>query len=209
MENFVLIAYIINYGLNFAFNIKKLRIGSFVTKLFVTPLLLLMYLVGSKEPQILVVLALVFCFLGDLFLEYPNFFIPGLSAFLIGHIFYAVKFLSDIRAWSKLPWWIFLVAIAYTAYGIILGSKLSIPDPKKKTAVYIYSAIILIVSFLSLLRFGSVTEYSFWMVFAGTLLFIISDSILAYNRFKKRSPNGSMWLMAAYGLAQLLIILGI
>jgi uncharacterized membrane protein YhhN len=51
--------------------------------------------------------------------------------------------------------------------------------------------------------------YSFWIVLIGTLLFIFSDSILAFNRFKKRSPYGSVCLMAAYGAAQLLIVLGI
>ncbi|NLN82753.1 MAG: lysoplasmalogenase, partial [Firmicutes bacterium] len=58
-------------------------------------------------------------------------------------------------------------------------------------------------------RFNSVSVYSFWIVLIGTLLFIFSDSILAFNRFKKRSPYGSVCLMAAYGAAQLLIVLGI
>jgi len=173
------------------------------------PLLLLVYLAGSKEPQIIIILALFFCFLGDVFLGFPNCFLQGLSAFLIGHIFYAVRFISDIGAGSKLPWWIFLFAIVYAAYGIIFCSKLSIPNQKMRTAAYIYSAILLVVSFLSLLRFGSVTGYSFWMVLVGTLLFICSDSILAYNMFQKRSPNGTVWVMATYGAAQLMIILGL
>ncbi|NLV37408.1 MAG: lysoplasmalogenase [Clostridiaceae bacterium] len=209
MEIFVLLAYIVNYGLNLAFNVKNLRAGSFITKALLMPLLLLVYLAGSKEPQIPVILALFFCFLGDLFLEFPNCFLPGLSAFLVGHIFYAVRLISDIGVGAKLPWWIFLFAIVYAAYGIIFRTKLSIPNLRKRTAVYIYSAILLVVSFLSLLRFGSVTGYSFWMVLVGTLLFICSDSILAYNMFQKRSPNGTVWVMATYGAAQLMIILGL
>lgn len=209
MKYYALIAYFVNYGLNIVFNIKKLKTGSFITKLLLTPILLLIYLTASEDLKIPVILALCFCFLGDLFLEFPKYFIPGLSAFLVGHIFYAVKFLSDITVISKLPWWMFLFTIVYIAYGITLNSRLSIPDLKKKTAVYIYTVIILIASFLSLLRFNSVSVYSFWIVLIGTLLFILSDSILAYNLFKKRSSYGSVWLMAAYGAAQLLIVLGI
>lgn len=209
MKYFALIAYFVNYGLNIIFNIKKLKTGSFITKLLLTTILLLIYLTACEDLKIPVILALVFCFLGDLFLEFPKYFIPGLSAFLVGHVFYAVKFLSDITVISKLPWWMFLFTIVYIAYGITLNSRLSIPDLKKKTAVYIYTVIILIASFLSLLRFNSVSVYSFWIVLIGTLLFIFSDSILAFNRFKKRSPYGSVCLMAAYGAAQLLIVLGI
>lgn len=209
MKTFVLLAYIVNYGLNLAFYVKKLKIGSFITKALLTPLLLLMYLAGSKEPQIPVVLALFFCFFGDLFMEFPNCFLPGVSAFLVGHVFYSMRFVSDIGVGSKLPWWIFLFAIVYAAYGIIFRTKISIPDLKKRTLVYIYSVIILISSFLSLLRLGSVTGYSFWMILVGTLLFIISDSILAYDMFQKRIPNGKVWVMATYGAAQLMIILGI
>ncbi|NLO38287.1 MAG: lysoplasmalogenase [Ruminiclostridium sp.] len=205
----MLLAYIVNYSLNFAFNVKKLKVAGFITKVLLMPLLLLVYLAGSKEPQIIIILALFFCFLGDVFLGFPNCFLQGLSAFLIGHIFYAVRFISDIGAGSKLPWWIFLFAIVYAAYGIIFCSKLSIPNQKMRTAAYIYSAILLVVSFLSLLRFGSVTGYSFWMVLVGTLLFITSDSILAYNRFQKRTPSGTVWVMATYGAAQLIIILGL
>jgi uncharacterized membrane protein YhhN len=47
------------------------------------------------------------------------------------------------------------------------------------------------------------------MVFVGTLLFITSDSILAHNRFQKRTPYGGTWVMATYGAAQLMIILGL
>lgn len=209
MSIHALIVYIINYILNIVFGVKKQRTGSFITKTLLTPILLMIYLAGDKEPELPVIFALCFCFLGDLFLEYPNFFIPGLLTFLVGHIFYGISFLSDIGVGSQLPWWLFLFAIVYIAYGTIFLTRLSVADLKRRVAVSIYCGIILIVSFLSLLRAGSVTDYSFLMVLMGTLLFIISDSILAYNRFQKRSRYGGVWVMATYGAAQLMIILGL
>lgn len=209
MKMFVLLAYVINYGLIIFFGVRKWRAGSFITKALLTPILLMIYLAGAKEPKFPVVFALLFCFLGDIFLEYPKLFLPGLITFWIGHIFYGISFLSDIGAISRLPWWLFLFAIIYVAYGIIFRTRFSVVDSKKKVAVTIYCGSILLVSFLSLLRAGSVTAYSFFMVLVGTLMFITSDSILAYNRFQKRSRNGGVWVMATYGAAQLMIILGI
>ncbi len=209
MKIFVLLAYIINYALNIFCGLKKWRAGSFITKALLTPILLMIYLARDIEPKFSVVLALLFCFLGDLFLEYPKFFLPGLLTFWVGHIFYGIGFLSDIGGFSRISWWLFIFAAVYVAYGIVFRNKLSVNDLKKKVAVTIYCGTILLISFLSLLRAGSVTAYSFFMVLVGTLMFITSDSILAYNRFQKRSRNGGVWVMATYGAAQLMIILGI
>ncbi len=209
MKTFWLLAYLVNYILLIIFGVKKMRDGSFATKVLLAPILLLFYLAGNRAPEIPVIFALSFCLLGDILLEYPHFFLPGLLSFWVGHVFYGICFLSDIASVSLLPWWIYLFALLYAAGGIALCTRLTIPDKKKKAAVSIYCAIILFVSFLSLLRAGSVTGYSFWMVFVGTLFFITSDSILAYNRFQKRTRNGTIWVMATYGIAQLMIILGL
>ena len=146
MKYYALIAYFVNYGLNIVFNIKKLKTGSFITKLLLTPILLLIYLTASEDLKIPVILALCFCFLGDLFLEFPKYFIPGLSAFLVGHIFYAVKFLSDITVISKLPWWMFLFTIIHSIRNYS-QQQAFYTRFEKKTAVYIYTVIILIASF--------------------------------------------------------------
>ena len=209
MEIFALLAYIINYGLNIFFESKKQKIGSFITKALLTPPLLLIYLAGDKEPKISVAFALLFCLLGDIFLEFTNRFLQGLVAFWVGHIFYGISFLSDIGKVSRLPWWLLLLAVIYVTYGIVLRTRLTVTDLKIKIAITIYSVTISLVSLLSILRAGNVTAYSFFMVLAGTLVFIASDSILAYNRFRKRSKNGTVWVMVTYGAAQLMIIMGI
>lgn len=209
MKIFWLLIYLFNYSLNILFGVKKLRGGSFVTKVLLTPIVLLIYLAGNSAPALSVIFALAFCLLGDILLEYPHYFLPGLLSFWVGHIFYGICFISDITSVSLLPWWGYLFALLYAAGGIALCTRLKIPDMKKKIAVSAYCATILIVSFLSLFRAGSVTEYSFWMVFAGTLFFITSDSILAYNRFQKRTRHGTIWVMATYGAALLMINLGL
>jgi uncharacterized membrane protein YhhN len=46
------------------------------------------------------------------------------------------------------------------------------------------------------------------IVFLGALLFIISDSILAFNKFYRQWDAGSIMIMLSYGLAQLFIVFG-
>ena len=209
MRIYRILVYLINYSLNIVFTFKKHRTGSFVTKTLLTPILLVIYLAGNRTPEIIVICALLFCFLGDVLLEFSDFFLAGLSAFLAGHVSYIICFIKDISEFAVIPGWMYFFAIIYALYGFIFCSKLSLKDIKIKAAISTYCGIILLAGFFSLLRWGSVSEYSFWMVFTGTLMFIISDSILAYNRFVNRTHAGGVWVMATYGAAQLLIILGL
>ncbi len=201
--------YIINYSLNIFFTCKEHRAGSFVTKALLTPILLVIYLEGNRTPEIIVICALFFCFLGDVLLEFSGFFLAGLSAFLAGHVSYIIRFIKDIPRFAAIPGWMYIFVVIYALFGFIFYTKLSLQDKKIKAAVSAYCGIILLASFFSLLRWGNVSEYSFFMVFAGTLMFIISDSILAHNRFVNRTRAGGVWVMATYGAAQLLIIMGL
>jgi uncharacterized membrane protein YhhN len=45
-------------------------------------------------------------------------------------------------------------------------------------------------------------------VFAGSLCFMVSDSMLAYDTFRKKIKYGSFLIMLTYILAQLFITLG-
>jgi len=57
-------------------------------------------------------------------------------------------------------------------------------------------------------RFGRVSLFSFEIVFYGAVLFLFSDSMLAYNKFVQPLPNAGLIIMASYMLAQYLIVLG-
>ncbi|MBK6978454.1 MAG: hypothetical protein IPH28_16255 [Cytophagaceae bacterium] len=42
----------------------------------------------------------------------------------------------------------------------------------------------------------------------GAILFIISDSLIAYSKFVTEIPLNSLWVMSTYGFAQYLILQG-
>lgn len=58
-------------------------------------------------------------------------------------------------------------------------------------------------------RFGKCSPASFWQVFIGAILFLISDGILAIAKFYKNFPESGILIMGTYATAQLLIVMGI
>jgi len=74
--------------------------------------------------------------------------------------------------------------------------------------VLIYAVIISIMAIMAVSRFGRVNLFSFEIIFYGAMLFLFSDSMLAYNKFVETLPNAGLIIMASYMIAQYLIVLG-
>ena len=154
-------------------------------------------------------LALVFSLFGDVFLMFveksPNYFMFGLVAFLLAHIMYILVFLKH-RNSSKSAL-VFIVILLLYAFGLFyflmdrLGEML-IP-------VLIYVTVILTMSATAFLRKGSVPKISYNFVLLGAILFMVSDSILALNKFYAPVPFSSISIMLTYALAQYFIVFGI
>lgn len=53
------------------------------------------------------------------------------------------------------------------------------------------------------------TDNNYIYVLSGTLLFMLSDSIVGITRFKSDIPFSRILVMGIYGIAQLLMVLGI
>ena len=58
-------------------------------------------------------------------------------------------------------------------------------------------------------RFKKTNPASFWQVFIGALLFLVSDGILAVARFYQDFPEAGILIMGTYATAQLLLVMGI
>ena len=61
---------------------------------------------------------------------------------------------------------------------------------------------------MALNRKGAITEKSFNWVLWGAILFILSDSLIALNKFTVDIPLSKTWIMATYMGAQYLIVMG-
>ena len=95
-------------------SVESLSTYHYITKPSILIALLLFFWTQSsiinKSIRILTLIALVFSLLGDVLLMFvdlsPNYFMMGLIAFLIAHVFYILVFLKH-RDKSKQPLWFY------------------------------------------------------------------------------------------------------
>jgi uncharacterized membrane protein YhhN len=157
-----------------------------------------------------VLLALIFSLAGDVLLMFQAkkeiFFLLGLASFLIAHIFYIV-FFHHVRIRENVksnPWLLVIVVVYYAA----LISWLSPFLGEMKLPVRIYGIVISIMFMLAMHMLSIKNKAAgSWMMW-GALLFVISDSVLAINKFYQPFEAANVIIMLTYGLAQLFIVKG-
>lgn len=154
-------------------------------------------------------LALTFSLLGDILLMFDevsvNFFLTGLISFLLAHIFYILVFLEKKNNLKKpLP---FITVLIIYAFGIFYVLKDGLEN--MLIPVVIYMLAILTMAVTAAFRKGNVSNLSYNLVFVGVLLFLISDSILAVNKFYGEVPYEHLLIMSTYAFAQYFITIGI
>ena len=163
----------------------------------------------DKKLKLIIVSALVFSLIGDILLmcvdESPNYFLFGLVAFLLAHVMYAVAFLRH-RNKTANPFGFVIFLMLYAA-GLFYLSKDGLNE--LLIPVIIYMLVILAMVTAAFLRRGNVPKLSYTFVLLGALFFMISDSILAVNKFYTPLDYSSISIMTTYASAQYLIIFGI
>jgi len=174
-------------------------------------LLLLYFLLHRRATKIrlLISLALLFSLLGDILLLFTgqseNYFISGLLAFLLAHIFYTIQFSwernKDLNILKPLVPLLIFGGLFFYFLKDNLGNML--------LPVSVYMTVILMMAFFAFLRKGKAPYKSFELVFTGAILFLISDATLAIDKFHSPVPFSGILIMATYGLAQLCIVLGV
>lgn len=174
------------------------------------------YLSAAKMRSPLFVRALFFGWAGDVLLlfqeENAGFFMGGLVAFLIGHVLYILSLRksrwTDTSA-GLLPTqrirFSFLVLLAGCGLITLLLPHLG----NLKIPVIIYAVVLMIMVLSAFDRFGRTTSNSFWLVMSGAVLFMISDSVLAINKFYSPFPYGGVVIMITYIAAQYFIVRGV
>ncbi|MEQ6434687.1 lysoplasmalogenase family protein [Comamonas sp. w2-DMI] len=149
--------------------------------------------------------ALFFSLAGDAFLMFEGFFIPGLVSFLLAHVCYIALLRSDA------PWLasrravacISLVAAAMYALLWLGGLPAALRLP-----VLAYVGVIATMAAQAWGRHRVLRNPASLLVAAGASLFMLSDSLLAINRFVQPLPWAAVGVLATYYAAQALILHG-
>jgi uncharacterized membrane protein YhhN len=159
-------------------------------------------------------LGLAFSLVGDVMLMLPDrFFISGLIAFLLAHVFYIFGFglLPLPVHWGTL---LALIVVLVAGFFILRSAIRGIrrqPDAQQLVIpTQIYGLIISLMLFAALLTFMRPEWPLQAAMYAslGAALFFASDSILVHNRFVKPIHFGDVLVMVTYHTGQILIAAG-
>lgn len=145
--------------------------------------------------------ALFFSLVGDVFLMFQGFFIPGLVAFLVAHLCYIALFRRDAPWFASKPALAGALLAAAAMYAFLFPRL----DPVLKVAVAVYATVIALMAAQAIGRATVLRDGASVGVAAGAVFFMLSDSLLAINRFAMPLPMAQFWVLATYYLAQVLI----
>ena len=187
--------------------------------LFLKPILIPLLAFGvyfcRKFPSKNILLAaLLFSWIGDVILLFTDiaeiYFILGLVSFLISHIIYCIVFSKQIKTKIKKNKVLFgfgsLIIVLYLI-GMLSVLLPSLGDLKIPVIVY--------ASVISTMLLFAFNGFLVWekpgnkYVFIGAIVFVLSDSILAMNKFYAPIEKSSFFIMLTYLVAQYLIVVGI
>lgn len=186
----------------------------YFTKPLLMPLLACLFILMTKDIASdlskWIVLALLFSWAGDVLLMFEqvngNFFIFGLISFLTAHIFY-ILFFKKIQYRERLKGrWLFYITVPlyYFALMYMLDPHLE----EMRWPVRVYGFVISTMLLLALHSLFIQNKKAGRLLVSGALLFIVSDSVLAVNKFYQPFAGAGVLIMITYGLAQLYIVTG-
>jgi uncharacterized membrane protein YhhN len=185
-----------------------------VSKPLLIPALIGYYLSSVATRNYYFLGALIFCWAGDVLLMFQGaeiFFMLGLVAFLIGHLFYMISYRMLRNATPEvglLPTQKMRYALPIVLAGTGLVTILLPHLGGLKFPVMIYALVLTLMVLQALFRYGFTSRKSFALVFVGAIFFMMSDSVLAINKFMHSLPLASLAIMFTYLSAQYLIVEG-
>ena len=169
----------------------------------------------SFNRDLFIYLAFLFSWIGDMFLMVAHldgiYFFAGVGGFFLAQLSYIKAFASDIKSDSKgyvlkypallIPFGIYLFLILFLITGRMKGFMIPV--------IIIYSVALILMSVMALNRKNHVNNASFNLVFWGSVIFVLSDSMIAINKFHTEFPRSSFLIMLTYFAAQYLIMKGL
>ena len=169
----------------------------------------------NQKPNIFIYLAFLFSWIGDMFLMVSHtnnlFFYAGVGGFFFAQLSYIKVFTGSIESNNKgivmkqpawlLPFVVYLGSILY----LIIGGMKGVMIP----VIIIYSLSLISMSVFAFNRKSLVNEKSYLIVFTGSVLFVLSDSMIAIGKFYSDFSHSSFLIMLTYFSAQYLIMKGL
>ena len=142
---------------------------------------------------------------GDVLLLFPGWFVPGLVAFLLAHLAYLMLLRQNVGWFPSRRALAGTLGVGAAMYAFLwtggLPTGLRVP-------VAAYVAVIALMAAQAIGRATVMRDTAAWTVAVGAAFFMLSDSLLATNKFAMPLPLASFWVLTSYYAAQVLIIGG-
>lgn len=165
--------------------------------------------IGSTTSKTLLLsLALFFSWIGDVVLMFQSnqlYFLIGIGFFLAAQVTYIIVLRKSCYGEPKLTT---KGLLPFALYGCILFYSL-LPAGDFTIPILVYGLVILSMTFSAYSRKNYTSHNSYQYAFLGSILFVLSDSILAINAFETKIPYAGFAIMLTYTAAQLFLVKGI
>jgi len=167
--------------------------------------LLFLYVFSLPKRLKWYVIALEFSFFGDVLLMFSGelFFITGLVSFLIAHILFIKIVIARVQKASLLKVIFSIIPFLIVFSLLIFNLKDSLHE--MLWPVIIYGLTISTFGVVSLIDFLNTKSKKSLLMLLGAIVFMISDAVLAIDKFYFEEHINKIVIMFTYVLAQYLI----
>lgn len=209
----------VNAIINLFAQVMNNQLLDYITKPIIMISLLVHYIYahrsGLNKFSYFMIAAVIFSWLGDIILMFQGqnggLFVYGLAAFLAAHLFYIPAYGRAVNP-DKTEDSKFFIRTRI-GFLILVGASLIFllyPNlDEMLIPVALYTIVIIVMAIAAVMRKGRTVDRSFIMVYSGALLFIMSDAMIAIDRFMHPLVQARLLIMSTYIAAQFLIVKGI
>lgn len=172
-----------------------------IFKPLLMPVLAMYYIASAQKINKWFLGGLFFSMLGDVFLLFqPQFFVLGLTSFLLAHIIYikiTLHFYKKRRLFyflkASIPFFLIFIAL-------IIAIKNNLNE--MLLPVIVYGLVISAFGTIALANYLSVKSVANKMLFIGIVVFIASDSMIALHKFHIANKWYPLMIIITYIIAQ-------
>ena len=148
---------------------------------------------ANNSLSVHLLFALLFSMGGDVLLEF-GLFVPGLSSFLLAQCLYGSLFLRYHHSWSAN----YQISLGLGCASLVMATVMWNYAGEMRIPVIAY---LFVITFMGM----SANTSTIKGVTLGAAIFILSDSVIAINRFVLEIPAADWLIMTSYYVAQFLL----
>jgi uncharacterized membrane protein YhhN len=184
------------------FDYQDKRFVYFFKPLTIIFIIILARVYGARKGfyRAAILAGFVFSLAGDTFLISAQNFVFGLACFLVAHVFYSAAFFKA-GAGKFNPLALFAYAVGLIIFWLIAGG---VPE-NLKIPVVIYALAISTMLGAALNFYLAQKTPKAVFALSGAMFFVLSDSLLAYNKFNEEFFLAKVLILSTYFFAQWLI----